>query len=67
MNDPDTSNKSGKHSTMQKPSSSRPRPNDLEDEPVTVDGATGNDDTRERDMNESPVGEWAPRDKANQR
>ena len=62
-----TSNKTGKHSTMQKPSSSRPTKHDITDEPVTVDGAGQNPDKHDGDKEHNYISDWVPPDKASKR
>jgi len=57
-----TSNKAGLHSDAVKPSNAGPDPH--EEHKASVPGAFGNDETRENDSNDSPLGDWVPADKA---
>ena len=57
-----TSNKTGKHSAVVKPSSAGP--DSHSEHKASVPGAFGSNLDKAADSNDTPLGQWAPADKA---
>jgi hypothetical protein len=59
---PQTSNKTGKHSSARKPSNTGPDSHSEHNAPVS--GAFGNEEKRDEDINSGYINDQAPKDKA---